>query len=214
MEAENAISTANISIGKKLVDGCKSCFLKAHNAFGKSFDALAELEEIKMNVNEDALADATLFKFLADLFNSIIKNRQNNALIRELNENQSLTEQRNAKLFKYLGKELEENFNLVAGEKEKISKLLSSKIGSENITKLLFAPPAGQVLFAANMIKSAVEKGTSDEELVKQLESLFGKENLALTLTRATQMLTASPVNFATETLEKTSNIAFKVRKQ
>lgn len=74
-QAENTISTTNISIGKKLVDGYKSCFSKAHNAFGKSFEAITELEEIKIgSVGEsDALADATLFKFLADLFNSIIK---------------------------------------------------------------------------------------------------------------------------------------------
>ena len=176
---------------------------------------VGEMEEIRMNVSDDALADATLFKFLADLFNSIIKNKQNNALIKELQDNQSLTEQKNEKLMGLLQNELKENASLTAGAKESVSKFLTSKMGGEFASKLLFAPPAGQILMAASFIKKAVEAGMSDSELENELTSRFGKDSITTTLTRAIQTMTAntaSPENVVADTLKDVNIIRHKLK--
>lgn len=194
------------------IGGVFSTFKNKCNAL---LDTVGEMEEIRMNVSDDALADATLFKFLADLFNSIIKNKQNNALIKELQENQSLTEQKNTKLMGLLNNELKENASLTAGAKESVSKFLSSKMGGAFATKLLFAPPAGQILLAANIIKQAVEAGKSDSELENELTSKFGKDSITTTLTRAIQKMTAntaSPANVVEETLKDVNNIKFRMK--
>lgn len=194
------------------IGGVFSTFKNKCNAL---LDTVGEMEEIRMNVSDDALADATLFKFLADLFNSIIKNKQNNALIKELQENQSLTEQKNTKLMGLLNNELKENASLTAGAKESVSKFLSSKMGGAFATKLLFAPPAGQILMAANIIKQAVEAGKSDDELTTILTNQFGKDSITTTLTRAIQTMTAntaSPANVVEETLKDVNNIKFRMK--
>ena len=188
------------------IGGVFSTFKNKCNAL---LDTVGEMEEIRMNVSDDALADATLFKFLADLFNSIIKNKHNNALITELQE------QKNTKLMGLLNNELKENASLTAGAKESVSKFLSSKMGGAFATKLLFAPPAGQILMAANIIKQAVEAGKSDDELTTILTNQFGKDSITTTLTRAIQTMTAntaSPANVVEETLKDVNNIKFRMK--
>lgn len=194
------------------IGGVFSAFKNKCNAL---LDTVGEMEEIKMNVGEDALADATLFKFLADLFNSIIKNKQNNALIKELQENQTLTEQKQTKLMGLLNNELKENASLTATAKESVSKFLASKMGGAFATKLLFAPPAGQILLAANIIKQAVEAGKSDDELTTILTNKFGSDSISTMLTKAIQTMTVntvSPENVVEQTLKDVNNIKLRMK--
>lgn len=86
-------------------------------------DLSFDLEQNKIEINsDDALADKTLFAFLAYLLNCFKKDKYS-SLMDELKENENLTRERLEKLMKI---EIENNEFLSKEQKEKISKVIEA----------------------------------------------------------------------------------------